>query len=58
MGKNKKSTKVSERIKAANKSILELPEVVKNRILSKTTKLNMYRAANRPVMTYAAETKC
>jgi hypothetical protein len=54
--KNERSAAIKERIQAANKAYWKYQRYLKDHHISRATKIKIYKAAIRPVATYAAET--
>lgn len=57
-GKNERSVEISERIQSGNRAYWSYHGFLKDKSISKETKLKIYKSAIRPVVTYAAETMC
>lgn len=56
--KNEKSVEINQRIQAGHKAYFKYKMYMKSKRISKNTKMKIYKAAIRPVATYAAETMC
>jgi hypothetical protein len=54
--KNERSAEIKERIQAANKAYWKYQRYLTDHHISRATKIKIYKAAIRPVATYAAET--
>lgn len=54
--KNNRSVEIQERIQAGNRAYWTYKKLLQDRNISRNTKLMIYRAAIRPVTTYASET--
>lgn len=57
-GKNERSTEISERIKAGNKTYWKYSRLLKYKTPSKTTKLRIYKTEFRLEMSYTTENLC
>lgn len=55
---NERSVEIKERIKAGNRVYWKYQKLLKDRNLSRKTKIKIYKAAIRPVITYGAEVMC
>jgi sorting nexin-29 len=53
---NENSLEIKERIKAGNKAYYSMQHLLKSRLLSRKSKIRIYRTVLRPVVMYASET--
>lgn len=56
--KNNRSTEINERVKAGNRAYWKYYKLLKNKYISISTKIKVYKTAIRPVIIYGAETMC
>ncbi|KAI4459669.1 reverse transcriptase (rna-dependent dna polymerase) [Holotrichia oblita] len=57
-GSNDRSMEINERIQAGNRAYWSYQRFLKDKSISKTTKLQIYKTTIRPVVTYSSETMC
>lgn len=57
-GNNDRSMEINERLQAGNRAYWSYLRYLKDKSISRKTKLQIYKTAIRPVVTYAAETMC